>query len=348
MKNLLIGVLFVTTLVFGGLYFKQACQDAQVRAGTDELRQEVSDLQAKVTRQQKEETQLQEELRRASANAAANIQEEALLRASLMQSMTNRGAGASSSSGAQGGSGRSNPLGGLSDMLKNPELKEMIKNQQKTAMSAMIDKNYGRLFADLHLTPEQSATLKDLLLKKQLDAMDGGMSLFLDGGDSTNRAQAVQQIKDASDAADAKIKEFLGDDNFAQFQSYEQSMGERMVVSGLEDQLAGGAAALSDDQARQLIQAMTQERQNFKFTTDLSNKSKVSADPTAMFNDDTVNTFLQEMGQLNQQYLTSAKSILTPDQLTAFDKYLQNQQAMQKMGMQMARKMFAPAKASGE
>jgi hypothetical protein len=31
----------------------------------------------------------------------------------------------------------------------------------------------------------------------------------------------------------------------------------------------------------------------------------------------------------------------------AFKKYLVNQQAMQKMGMQMAQKMFAPAKSGG-
>jgi hypothetical protein len=43
-----------------------------------------------------------------------------------------------------------------------------------------------------------------------------------------------------SDAADAQIKEFLGDDNFVQFQAYEKSLGERMAVSGFKDQLGNG------------------------------------------------------------------------------------------------------------
>jgi hypothetical protein len=42
------------------------------------------------------------------------------------------------------------------------------------------------------------------------------------------------------------------------------------------------------------------------------------------------------------------QSILSPDQLTGFEKYLKNQQVLQKAGMQMAVKMFAPAKSSGD
>jgi hypothetical protein len=67
-----------------------------------------------------------------------------------------------------------------------------------------------------------------------------------------------------------------------------------------------------------------------------------------MFTEDNMNTFLQELGQLNQQYVSRAQGILSPDQLPAFQKYLDGQQAMQKVGLQMAVKMFAPAKPAGE
>jgi hypothetical protein len=102
-----------------------------------------------------------------------------------------------------------------------------------------------------------------------------------------------------------------------------------------------------DDQEQQLIQATTQERQNFKITTDFSDKSKFTGDFASTFTEDKMNGYFQELGQLNQQYLTRAQGILSPDQLTAFEEYLNNQQALQKAGMQMAAKMFAPAKPGG-
>jgi hypothetical protein len=168
--------------------------------------------------------------------------------------------------------------------------------------------------------------------------------MLSDDMDATKRADLVQQVKTANDAADAQIKSFLGDDNFTQLQTYEKSMGERTTVSGFADQFASGPSALTDDQQQQLIQAMSQERQNFKFTTDFSDKSKFTGDMASMFTDENMNTFIQESGQLNQQYLNQAQSILSPDQLAGFQKYLDNQQTMQKAGMQMAVKMFAPAK----
>jgi hypothetical protein len=157
----------------------------------------------------------------------------------------------------------------------------------------------------------------------------------------------VQEVKTASDTADGQIKQLLGDDGFTQFQTYEKSIGERMALSGFKDQLGSGPTALSDGQEQQLIQVMTQERQNFKFTTDLADKSSLTGDFATMFTEDKMNGYVQELGQLNQQYLARAQTILSPDQYTAFEKYLNNQQAMQKMGIQMAVKMFAPAKPAG-
>jgi hypothetical protein len=342
MKNLVIAILVVATVALGAFSVHQTRKAAQTRATTDSLLQQVSQLQSSLDKQKTETARLSDQLEEMRAATAATIREAVQIRQSLQEALTNQARNAAARSS---GHTNSNPL---AEMFKNAAMKEMIKNQQKTAMGAMIDKNYARLFSDLHLTPDQSAALKDLILKKQLGAADLGMSMFTDDQDPTNRAALAQQIQTAGDAADAQIKDFLGDDNYTQFQDYEKSLGERMAVSGLKDQLGSGATALTDYQEQQLIQAMTQERQNFKFTTDLSDKSKFTGDFTSMFTEDKMNTFFQETGQLNQQYLSRAQQILSPDQLTAFQQYLNNQQTMQKAGMQMAAKMFAPAKPAGE
>lgn len=344
MKNAIIAVLFVGTVVFGELYVQQAHKAKLAQAGADTLQQNLNELQSNLADQEKQAGRLREQLEQTRSDMALKNQEAAQLRSELRASATNLPSRLTAKAAAQANSKNANPLAA---MFKNPEMKDMIKTSQKAVLGPMIDKNYGRLFADLHLTPDQSAALKDMILNKQMGAAEMGLSMFSNDGE-TNRAALVAQVKTANDAADAQIKEFLGDDNYSQFQAYEKTMGERMAVSGLKDQLAGGAAPLSDVQEQQLVQAMTQERENFKFTTDFSDKSKFNGDFSSMFTEEKVNTYFQELDKLNQQYQSRAAGILSADQLAAFGKYLTGQQAMQKAGMQMAAKMFAPAKSEGE
>jgi len=344
MKNLIVASLLTATVVLGGLYFYQSHKAKQSQAAVEALRQNVNNLQSSLAEQEQQNTRSREQLELTRADEDNRAQEAAHLRATLERTRTNQAPHATAESARQTNSQPANPF---TEMFKNPELKDMIKNQQKGVLGPMIDKNYGKLFSDLHLTPDQASTLKDMILNKQLGAAEIGMSMFSGEQDPTNRTEQFQQVKAASDAADAQIKQFLGDDNFAQFQAYEKTMGERVVVTGFKDQLGGGATALSDDQEQRLIQAMTQERENFKFTTDLSDKSKFNGDFASMFTEDKMNTYFQEIERLDQQYFGRAQTILSPDQLTAFGKYLNGQQAMQKAGMQMALKMFAPAKPAG-
>ena len=63
---------------------------------------------------------------------------------------------------------------------------------------------------------------------------------------------------------------------------------------------------------------MTQERANFKFTTDFSDKSKLTGDFASMLTEDKMNQYSQELERLNQQYLGRAQTFLSPDQFAAF------------------------------
>lgn len=341
MKNIAIGILLIATVVFGGLYVQQTRKTSQAQSTAAALQEKVSELEAGLAQQEKETAGVRAALKNARADAIAKASEAV----QLDQSLTNR-AQTNAQDIAQSPAQTNKTSNPLAEMFKNPEMREMIKNQQKTVLGGMIDKNYAKLFSDLHLTPEQSASLKDLILNKTLSAADMGMSMLSEDMDATKRADLVQQMKTQSDAVDAQIKQFLGDDNYAQFQAYEKTQAERMAVSGFKDQLANGPAVLSPDQEQQLIQAMGQERQNFKFTTDYTDQTKFTGDFASYFTEDKINKFAEEQAQLNQQYLTRAQGILSADQYTAFQKFLTGQLEMQKLGMQMATKMFAPKPAN--
>lgn len=330
MKNILIVVLLGTTIVFGALYVRETKNTAEARANVAGLKEKADKLQVAEDAHERREASLRNELDKARAETSKVVH----------QAAKSQSAGSASGKGAKSAENFGDAFAGMADeMSKNPELRESIKNQQKATLGPMTDKNYAKLFAQLKLTPEQSAALKDLVVNKQLAAADVGMSMLDPNMDVDKRAELTKEMKAANDEADAKIKEYLGDSNYAEFQDYEKSLPQRMIIGGLEDQLAGGTG-LSDAQESALLKAMQQEQANFKYTTDLSDKSKFNGDFANTFTEDKVNTFLQESGQLNNQYLTRAESILTSDQLAAFKKYLDGQAALQKMGMQMAAKMF--------
>lgn len=348
MKNLITRILLAASVLVAALCLYQVFKTRDAQTTADTLRAQVTNLQGNLEAQKQSATQLQNQLEEARADTLAKAQEAAEVRAALKQAPPPAMPVQPAQTAAAGpGTTNAKPSNPLAEMFKNPEMKEMIKKQQKAVLGPMMEKNYAKLFADLHLNQDQAGTLKDMLLNKQLGAADMGLSMLSGDSDPEKRAEMMKQVKEASDAADARIKEFLGDDGYTQFQSYEKTVPDRMAVSNFKDQLSGGVSPLSGDQEQQLIDALTQERQNFKFTTDFNDQSKMAADPASMLTEERIETLFKEMGTLNEQYISRAQGILSQEQLASFEQYLRNQQSLQKAGMQMATKLFAPAKPGG-
>jgi hypothetical protein len=230
-----------------------------------------------------------------------------------------------------------NPFGEMAKMMKDPAMKEMIKAQQKATIGSVIDKQYAEFFQQMNLTPEQSATMKELLEKKMLAGSDAGMSMMDGSLDAAQRAELSKQVKSAKDDADAQIKQFLGDENYKTFQDYEKTSPYRTAVGQFSDQLAGSATPLSEDQQAQLIQAMSDEQSGFKFTTNFGNKNPANGDYAAR-----INQYAMEKEKLDQRVLARAQQVLTREQVEAFQKYQTTQRTLQMAGMKMGAKMLTP------
>ena len=331
MKNILIVVLLLTTLVFGSLYLTQNQKSTEAKAEITALRQKVSEMESSVAQQEERTATLQTRLQDTQAKAIAKAEEVTQISQALTNQVQN----------SQTNAKKANPFG---EMFKSKEMKDMIKTQQKTVLGGMIDKNYGPYFASLNLTPEQSAGLKDLILNRGLVDAEAGMSMLAGDNDPEKRKELMDKTKTEREAINSQIKDFLGDENYTQFQSYEKSMPDRMSLNMYKDQQGSGPGALNPDQEAQLLQAMGEERQNFKFTTDFSDQTKFSGDFASSFTDDKIDKYLSEMTDLNQRYLDRAKTILTPEQLDPFGKFLNSQRELQKAGFKMAATMFGGQK----
>jgi hypothetical protein len=337
MKNTALVILLIATLGLGTAWLLQSNQTktatAKLAAAQAELAAQ-SDLAAAA---EAEARRLRERLETAQMESARNAGQAA----QLAQALTNRVEEFIATQPDE--ISDAPPTNPLADMLRSPEMREMIKGQQKTVLGGMVDQNYAAFFKAMNLTPEQSADLKDLILNKMLSDAEMGMDLM--SGDLTDaqRAEIASKAKENKAALDEAIRALLGDENFASYQDYEKSVPDRMAINQLKTQFGEGLA-LNAEQESLLIAAMGQERQAFKFTTDFNNQTDFSGDFMSRFTEENLDVFLQEQQRLNENYLKRAQPILSTEQLAAYQKALTAQQEMAKMGMRMAVQMFGPKK----
>jgi hypothetical protein len=196
------------------------------------------------------------------------------------------------------------------------------------------------------LTPEQTTAMKDLIVNKTMASADMITAAMSGQADPAQvHAQAVQVKADQS-AIEDQIKQLLGEANYAQYHTYGKTLEQRMVVTQAADQLAGGPKAVLPEQQEQLFNAMVEERQKFAFTTDFSDPSKLKGDVASYYTEANKQRYIQELEQLSQRYLGRAQSILSPEQLGAFQTTLASQQAKEAAGVTVGAKLFPPKSAA--
>jgi hypothetical protein len=221
-------------------------------------------------------------------------------------------------------------------------------------MGPMIAKQYGDLFQQLNFTPEQTDAFKTVLQNKQLAGVDSAMSLLDDSLDASQRATLQAQMKSQNEDFDNQLKQLLGSDNYEAYQAYNKTIPARTTVNQFMDQETGTPNALSTDQQQQLIQAMTDANNNYKWTSLLNQKNSQTSGqsvPMNAFNnltEDNINQAAQEQEQFDQQFFATAQQILTPAQAAAFQQFQSNMRQIQISSMKMAAQMFPHGSVSSQ
>src|SRR4029078_3861857 len=104
--------------------------------------------------------------------------------------------------------------------------------------------NYAEFLSGSGLPSDKSAALKDLILKKSLIGAQAGVSLMAGDLDAEKRQEIIKQSKADTDEVDKQIKEFLGEQNYPQFQAYEKTIPDCMNVNISNAQQRCGTGAL--------------------------------------------------------------------------------------------------------
>jgi hypothetical protein len=299
--------------------------EAASRAAQEERLQDVERERARVEKQNQELASLAANLRQSEAKQASNIAALVERARAASGSETNREAGAEPFGKSMGEM--------FKKMMEDPAMREMMRNQQKGMLKSM----YGALFKELNLPPDQEKQLIALLLDQQMSGVERASGMF--GGDAAARTNAIAAITQAHKENSDKIKGLLGEEKFAQYEEYQKSMGDRMVLQQFQQQAAAGDAPLRDEQMQQLVQLMKEERAR--------TPPVISQDPAVaaanfekMMNDELLNRQLEWQEAFNRRVSERAAGLLTPEQLKEFSDFQAQQVNMQKVGMKMAREMF--------
>ena len=223
----------------------------------------------------------------------------------------------------------------LSKMMSDPAMKEMMRSQQKT----MIDTMYGTLFKEMNLTPEERQKFSELLLDQQAKTMEAGMGIFEEGG-LTNVTQSVQARQKESEE---QLKALLGEERFTQYQEYQKTVGDRMQLDQLRRQMDTAGAPVQDEQLQQLLALTKEERERVPapFPQD---PQGAAANMEKMLSGEHMEKQMAWQEEINRRVLERATTVLTPDQLKAYEQFQTQQINMQKLGLKMMRGMFGGQK----
>lgn len=215
------------------------------------------------------------------------------------------------------------------NMLKDPEMRKAMEQQQRMGMEMM----YGSLVKRLQLTPEQEKKFKDMLLAQQMENMEQAGAMF--EGTAEDRARVAQDLAEKKKKNDEQVKELLGEDNFAQYQDYNQTIGERMMLEQF-----GRSVEATPEQTEQLLAIMHEEKKNVQI-----NLGNPTPDPTqdwqaVLASDEATARIFAQQQEVNARVMERAAQVLTPEQMQKFGPVLKNQLEMQQAGLKMARQMF--------
>jgi len=339
MKNIIILLLAATTITLGVVCVVQSRKAASLQTQVAALQRE-SEAEAQqledLHRAQKRADQQRHDLMGQAEDLAAKLQARQLAEdaspalappAPPLVSETNKPAE------EKGGLGKM-----ISKMMQDPDTRKFIREQQRM----MMDQMYGPLVKQMGLTPEEATQFKDMLADNGMKAAEQATSVF-GGSGATNRTEMLSSLTAQQKSFDDQLQAFLGDARYAQYKDYQDTVGERAMLTQFKQQ-AGSDYNLSDPQTEALLTFMKEEKKNVAASTGLplGDSGQGTAQLQSLMSDNNVDQYMQAQTTINQRVYDRAQTILSPDQLATLGRFQTNQLQMMRVGMGMVKTMFGP------
>ncbi|MBV8899319.1 MAG: hypothetical protein JOY92_04310 [Verrucomicrobia bacterium] len=164
---------------------------------------------------------------------------------------------------------------------------------------------YGGLFQQLGLSPDVEAKVLDILTQPQRQLEEQAFEAAQKG--TIPAPMSPEQMRAQMAQQNQQLRSVLGEDGFAAFDQYRATLPDRIIIDALNQQ----GANLTDGQSQQLLQVLTQARQ------EVIGQSPVTRNLDSMPPDQAATAIQQQQALLLQTVSNRSQSILTPQQQTA-------------------------------
>jgi hypothetical protein len=340
MQKVLITFLSITTVALGvvcSVQWRQLRQQQARQADLERtLRQDTQSREEQAATMRELEARadrLQQDVQEFSA-INSNLRSNESMQRSKMSALAERVKSSQKNAGSDPAVSGKNMRDMVSTMMKNPEMRKVIRGQQK----AMIDVMYAGLFKQLQLGPEEKTELSELLLNAQMRRVEGAQGMFGES-DAQDLEQARLDFAQAKKELETQVKDLLGDERYGEYREYQKNVTERMQINQLQTQLESSQMPLQDQQVAQLMQLMQDEKT--KVPPVFPSDSNISpAETKALMTAENIEKQFQWMDDYNKRVLTAAAAVLSPEQLQKFRELQEQQASMQKTALKMAKELF--------
>jgi len=219
-------------------------------------------------------------------------------------------------------------------MEDNPTINKMVEASQRGAIGAL----YSDLIEYLDLDAEETEYFMDLLMYRQMKNMDMAMKMMSGELTKEEKAALMEEVKLAGETTKEEMEKFLNDPgDFYELEFYEDTIGERMMLSQMDQML--GDAALPDETYREVLEIMRNEREGFDWSTDLHDSENQDMSPER-FSAENIQQHIADTKAAGELMDRRMQEILTPEQLEAWRQSGAAMMEMQTAQMQQAAQMF--------
>jgi hypothetical protein len=217
------------------------------------------------------------------------------------------------------GEGESGPvsLGPGAELFDQPVVLDLLA----AAVHDSLDPRYGTFFRQLQLAPRQLEHLKNLLVERQMSALDVVRAAHARGLSATE-AEAV--LAESADMLDSNIRSLLGQPGFERFKAYERDIDTHGLLNQLETRIGYGAPPLSPEQSDAVLRVLAET------TEPASSPADDRTDPLAraLRNTGLSSSLVAPKGRrITDRTLAAARSVLNEAQLEALAQLRSEQEA---------------------
>ena len=219
-------------------------------------------------------------------------------------------------------------------MEDNPTINKMVEASQRGAIGAL----YSDLIEYLDLDAEETKYFMDLLMYRQMKNVDMAMKMMSGELTEEEKTALMEEVKLAGETTKEEMEKFLNDpEDFSELEFYEDTIGERMMLSQMDQML--GDAALPDETYREVLEIMHDEREGFDWSTDLHDSENQDMSPER-FSAENIQQHIADTKAAGELMDRRMQEILTPEQLEAWRQSGAAMMEMQTAQLQQAGQMF--------